>query len=98
MGHPLATDLHHEVLDAFLLEESSHHITAISLGDGRAVEHGVRILLLHVSIHEFHLVEAHDGFQAIHGFLARHLALLETESPGIHHRGYGDVEGTIGLL
>ena len=47
LGHYLAPNLYHEVLDAVVLEQFSHHVAAITLGDGRAVEHDSRVLLLY---------------------------------------------------
>ena len=40
-------------------------------------------------------MESHDGTQAVDGLSGRRVAGLETESPGIHHRRHGDIEGSI---
>ena len=95
--HDLSTYLYHEVLNALFLEESRYHIGAISLGYGRAVEHRLRILLDDVTILQGNGVESHDGTQAVDGLSGRRVTGLETESPGIHHRRHGDIEGSVGF-
>ena len=95
--YDFASNLHHEVLNTFLFQVSCHDVGAITFGDGRAVEHGVRILLAHETIFQGYLVEAYDGTKAVDGLLGGRIACLEAESPGINHWGYGDIEGSVGF-
>ena len=61
----LSTNLHHEVLDAFLAQETRYDIAAITLGNGSKVERAPicprsSYLILRI-MNNFHLVETDEA-------------------------------------
>ena len=97
-SHDFATNFNHKVFHSSSTQVSCHHISTISLGNRRTVEHHSGITFPDSAINQRNLIITHESFDAIHLISRRHFPVLETKSPCIYQRGYCNVKGTIGFL
>ena len=89
--------IHHVVVHSLLVKQMRYPVHPISFGDGAAVQHHPFVVLRYFPVFHPDFLIPHELAEAVDDIRFYLDGVLEAESPRIHQRSHGDVEGSFRL-